>query len=56
MHMLTAILHEFVTQNRQDESNSLWIRMHWEDCELTREAFTVMMKLCTKTGMSCQSV
>lgn len=50
MYMLTSILNEFVAQNRHDDCNSLWIRMHWEDCELTTEAFAVMMKLCSKTG------
>lgn len=49
-HMFTTILQLMIDANRHDDANKLWIRMHWEDFALNKEAFTTMMKMCVKTG------
>ena len=50
IRMFNSILKCFIDQNQLEDANKLWIRMHWEDCPLDKEAFTVMLKTCTKTG------
>jgi pentatricopeptide repeat protein len=50
IHMFNTILKSLIDQNRLDDANKLWIRMHLEDCPLDKEAFTTMLRTCTKTG------
>jgi pentatricopeptide repeat protein len=50
IHMFNTILKSFIDQNRLDDANKLWIRMHLEQCSLDKEAFTTMLRTCTKTG------
>lgn len=50
IRMFNSILKCFIDLNKLEDANKLWIRMHWEECSLDKEAFTVMMKTCTKTG------
>lgn len=50
IRMFNTILKSFIDQNRLDDANKLWIRMHLEECSLDKEAFTTMLRTCTKTG------
>lgn len=50
IRMFNTILKSFIDQNRLDDANKLWIRMHLEQCSLDKEAFTTMLRTCTKTG------
>jgi hypothetical protein len=50
IEMFTLILDMLITENRHKDSNDLWIRMHWEECQLNTDSFTTIMKLCSKTG------
>ena len=53
--MFNTILRCIIDQNRLDDANNLWIRMHWEECSLDRESFTTMLKTCTKTGQCVET-
>jgi hypothetical protein len=53
IQMFTLILNMFITQNRHQDSNDLWIRMHWEECQLDTTSFAAIMRLCSKTGIIC---
>jgi pentatricopeptide repeat protein len=53
IEMFTWILHMFVNENRHQDSNDLWMRMHWEECQLDTASFSAIMKLCSKTGIIC---
>ena len=48
--MYTSILNALVQKNRHDDVDEFWMRMHMDDTDLSKEAFSVMLKACAKTG------
>ena len=50
VHMFTSVLNALIDAKRYDDAQELWLRMHGEGIELTKEAFTTMLKHCAKTG------
>jgi pentatricopeptide repeat protein len=50
VHMFTSVLNAMIDTKRYDDAEELWLRMHGEGIELTKEAFTTMLKHCAKTG------
>ena len=49
-HMFNVCLQILIDENKHDAAEKLWIRMHWEDFNLTKESFTTMMRMCVKKG------
>ena len=49
-HMFNVCLQILIDENKHDAAEKLWIRMHWEEFNLTKESFTTMMRMCIKKG------
>jgi pentatricopeptide repeat protein len=52
IHMFTSVLKELIDTKRYDEANSLWIRMHCEECDLTTKAFNTIL---VRKSLACSS-